>query len=394
MKFDLLQIINQHETYLKNTRGYLHQYPELAAEEFKTTAFLQEEVAKLNLPITKIEGTGFVALLDTGKPGKSVALRTDIDALPMEESVKNLIKQKEFISVNKGVSHTCGHDAHMAMQLTAIKVLHEIKDNLSGKIYFLFEEGEEKGTGINQMLDYISTLNLDAIYGTHVASFIESGKICVDEGPRMAGSVYVDFDVIGKSGHGSRPDLSINPIFATAQVLSAISVAWNNQLNVEETVTLGLTQIQGGTTYNIIPDVCNVKGSLRYFNKETAYEAIDILKSVIENTAKAHKCDSDTSKIKIMTIPVINDTNLATIAKNGIDQILPGHLIYNVKWYASESFSYYSKVAPTCFAFLGIKNENLGSGAEHHNICFDIDDDALKYGVVASTKFVLDFLNS
>lgn len=390
----LLEKIYAQESYLKATRGYLHQHPELSAKEFETSKFLQAEVSKLGLPITLVKGTGFIALLDTGKPGKTVALRADIDALPMEESTDNLKGPKKWVSLNKGVSHTCGHDGHMSMLLTAMKVLVEIKDQLSGKVYFLFEEGEEIGSGIYAMLDAIKHLGIDAIYGTHVTSFMPSGKLCLEEGPKMAGAVVVEFDIKGKGGHGSRPDLSINPIFATAQVLSAITSAWSNRLNVEETVTLGLCQIHAGVVNNIIPESCYVGGSLRYYNRKEAEHAIEVLKHTIVHTAKAHYCEADVSRIELKTVPVINDPEVSRIAVAGVDDILPGHLVSGVKWYASESFSRYCTIAPSCFAFLGIGNPDLGSGAEHHNICFDLDEDALKYGVAASVKFTIDYLNS
>jgi len=390
----LLDSVFALEGYLKQTRGYLHLHPEVSAKEFETTKFLQEEVAKIGLPITLIKGTGFYALLDTGKPGKTIALRTDIDALPMEESPNNLKGPKQWVSLNKGVSHTCGHDGHMAMMLSTMKILAAAKNQLTGKIYFLFEEGEEIGSGIQAMLDSIKDLGIDAIYGTHVTSFMPSGKLCLEEGPKMAGAVVVEFDIKGKGGHGSRPDFSINPIFATAQVLSGITSAWSNRLNVEETVTLGLTQIHAGTVNNIIPESCFVGGSLRYYNRKEAEHAIEVLKNTIINTAKAHYCEADVERIKLATVPVINDPKVSAIAVKGVNDLLPGHVISGVKWYASESFSRYATIAPSCFAFLGVGNAEVGSGAEHHNICFDLDEDALKYGVAATVKFAVDYLNS
>ena len=389
---ELLKRIYDVEEHVKSMRGWLHQHPELSDKEFETSKYLLAEVERIGLPVTMIDHVSFYVTLDTGRPGHVVGIRADMDALPMEESENNLIGSKKWVSLNKEASHTCGHDAHMAMLIGTMEVLNSIKDELSGKIYFLFEQGEEIGTGIKAMLDAIKDLGIEAIYATHLKSNIPTGLLCLEEGPKMAGAVVVEFEVKGKGGHGSRPDLSINPLFATAQVLTALGTAWSNRINVEETVTLGLTQIHGGSLNNIIPDSCYVGGSLRYYNRAEADHAVEVLKNTIIHTAKAHYCEADVSKIRIGTTPVINDAKVSAIVEKTVESLIPGHLVKGVKWYASESFAQYSKIAPICFAFLGIANEALGSGAEHHNVCFDVDEDAFKYGVAGAVSFAVGYL--
>ena len=383
------------DKYVCQLRGHFHQYPEIAAKEFGTSEFLRTEIKKLGLQPEMVDETGFIVQFDTGRVGKTIALRADMDALQLHESSDNLVGSKKWVSKNSDCCHACGHDGHMAILLGAMKILVGFKNQLSGKIIFIFEQGEESNTGILATIKAIENLGIQAIYGTHLTSFMNSGEISADEGPIMAGAAIIAFDVKGKGGHGSRPDLSINPIFATAQVLTGISSAWNNQLDVEETVTLGITQLHGGNAYNIIPDSCYVGGSLRFFNLETGNHAIEVLKNVAINTAKAHNCEIiNLENTKMMLEPVINDPTLSEIARNGVFDLLPGHLVKGTKWYASESFSRYSHVAPSCFVFLGIKNEFVGSGAEHHNSKFDLDEGALKFGVAATVKFAIDFLNS
>ncbi|WP_277630751.1 amidohydrolase [Atopococcus tabaci] len=376
-------------------RGYLHERPELSGEEVETSKYLKNETAKLGLEIEEVPGsTGFTALLDTGKPGKTLGIRTDIDALPIEEQPRNLSKKRAYISQNPGVMHACGHDGHMSIVLTTIKILSDLKDQLSGKIYFIFEEGEEINSGIDAMVDHLRDKGLDAVYGNHLASFMETGKICVDAGPRMAGSTRVDFSVHGKGGHGSRPDLSVNPIFAATQILNGLTNAWANQVDVTKTVTLGLTKFQAGSTWNVIPNKVDIEGSLRYFDVPEGEKAMEIVKSVAEHTAKAHGCTVTFGEnFKPLAQPVINDNRLAEIAQNSIQEALPGSLVEGVQWFASESFSAYAKLAPICFSFVGVGDETYGSGAEHHNEYFDVDDAALTYGVIAAAKFAVDFLN-
>lgn len=375
-------------------RGYLHEYPELSGEEIETAKYLKDEVAKIGLEIEEVpDSTGFTALLDTGKPGKTLGIRTDIDALPIEEQPRNLSRERKYISQNSGVMHACGHDGHMTILLSTMKILTEMKEHLNGKIYFIFEEGEEINSGIDAMVEYLRNKGLDAVYGNHLTSFMETGKICVDAGPRMAGSVRIDFSVNGKGGHGSRPDLSINPIFAATQILNGLTSAWANQVDVTKTVTLGLTKFQAGSTWNVIPDKVDIEGSLRYFDDEEGEKAMGIVQSIAEHTAKAHHCTVTFGEnFKMLSKPVINDANLAKLSQKGIQEALPNSLVEGVQWFASESFSKYSELAPICFSFVGIGNEDYGSGAEHHNEYFDLDDSALHYGVVAAAKFAVDYL--
>lgn len=375
-------------------RGYLHEHPELSGKEYGTSEYLKAEVRKLGLEIEEVPGsTGFTALLDTGRFGNTLGIRTDIDALPLTETSNNLKKARKYSSKNPGIMHACGHDVHMAILLSAAKILIQLKGHLNGKIYFIFEEGEETGSGIKQMLEHLKHKGLDAVYGNHLISFMETGKICVDQGPRMAGAVTVELNIHGKSGHGSRPDLAINPIFAAAQVLSGLTSAWANQIDVTKTVTLGLTQIHGGVLNNVIPEKVYIGGSLRYFDVNEAKKAMDIMRNVAECTAKANNCSvTFEDSFQISTIPILNDEKLASIAQEGIKEVLPESLVTGVRWFASESFSQYAQLAPICFAFVGIGNEAYGSGAEHHNEYFDVDDDALYYGVVATSKFAADYL--
>lgn len=375
-------------------RAYLHTYPELSSEEYQTSKFLKEKVTELGLIVEEVPNrTGFTALLDTKKQGRTLGVRTDMDALPIEESAHNLAGKRKYISKHPGAMHACGHDGHMAIILTVIKMIKEIESELTGKIYFIFEDAEENGEGIEPMIKHLENKGIEAIYGNHLAAFLESGKISVDAGPRMAGAILVDFTVQGKSGHGSRPDLAINPVFASAEILSALSSAWANRIDVTKTVTLGLTQIHGGSANNVIPEEVKISGSLRFFDVEEGKKALELMKHVIQLTAEAHNCTVEFDPMfKLVAEPVVNDETLSRLAQTGINELLPKALVHDVTWFASESFNQYAKLAPSVFAFIGMQNEEYGSGAQHHNNQFDVDDYALSYGVLATAKFAVDYL--
>jgi amidohydrolase len=384
------------DAYVREVRGYLHEHPELSGQEYETAKFIQGELAKLGLPVTKVPGTGFYAVLDTQRPGKTVGLRADIDALPIQEHPQNLKQNKKWASKNAGVSHACGHDGHIAILLGAVKILYDLQDRLNGRMVFIFEEGEETNSGIRAMVEALRPLKIDAIYGNHLKSNLASGKLYIREGAIMAGTGTVAFDVVGRGGHASRPDLSINPVFAAANILTGISIAWNNQRDVTQTVTLGITQIQGGKIYNVIPDTVFIGGTIRFFNRQEGEKGFSIIRKVSNDIARAHNCSVRFhDRMGVAMQPVVNDAVLTEFTRHAVQEIYPGHVLSDDQyiWYAAETFAAYSELAPTVFTFVGVRNDDLGSGAEHHNHHFDLDEDALQYGVGAMTQFAARYLS-
>ncbi len=375
-------------------RRYLHENPEVSDAEYKTASYLKRECEKLGLIVEDAANTtGFTALLDTGRAGKVLGIRTDIDALPIAESTSNLKNKKSVVSKVDGVSHACGHDSHMATLLTSAKILTSLKDHLNGKIYFIFEEGEETGGGIDAMVEHLKDKNLDACYGNHQSPYLEIGKIKVLKGPSHAGCAGVEFDVIGKGGHGSRPDKCINPLTATANIVTALTNAWVNQLDITKTVTFGLGSINGGSASNVIPNSCNVKGTLRFFDDEAGENALEVLKEVASTTAKAHKCEIEFSDYaRIVAYPTINDPDLAENVRASLNDIYPGAFVDGKPTFGSESFFGYSRLCPLVYTKFGIRDEKNGIAAGPHTAEFDLNPEGIKYAVGLQVKFATDFL--
>lgn len=388
----IIKNVDELNGYLRNTRRYLHENPELSSKEFETSKFLKEQVKKLGLDIKEVPATGFYAILDTGNRGKTLGLRTDIDALPILENENNLNGKRVCSSKNDGVFHACGHDGHMTILLASMKILVENKEKLNGKIIFIFEEGEEIGSGISPMIEALKDEGIDAIYGNHLASFLETGKIGLDAGPVMAGFGIVDFTVKGKGGHGSRPDLSVSPIFAASNIINSLASAWVNRLDVTKTVTLGLGSINGGTIANVIPNEVRVTGTIRFFDRKEGEKAVDLIKKIGKLTAQAHECEFIANDIRVEYNPVINDEDLSELSKRASEDIMPNSIKEDVIWFGSESFSDYNKIAKTIFALVGTKNDKLGSGAEHHNEYFDIDEESIAIAIKAMVKFASVYL--
>jgi len=391
---DIKQQTEALKDYVVDCRRKIHRLAEVGPMEFKTSAFIKSQIEEVGLPFEKAGNTGLLAILDTGKPGPHIALRADIDALPVHENSNNLAGPRVCVSDDPNTCHACGHDAHSAMLLGSMRALVANKDTLCGIVYFCFEAGEENGTGIDDMLAALSKYKIDTIWGIHVYASLESGKICVDAGPRMAGVAGVEVNFIGQGGHGSRPDLSKNPVYCAANFLNNLAVAYVNQISAEETVTLGLTSIQGGTVGNVIPDTAKVIGTLRFFNVEEGKKGYKILEKVAENTAEMHNCKVKFGeRVGVLGNPVVNNEECSALAKKVLPEVLPeGTVAPCEKWYASESFGRYLEIYPGILAFLGIQNPVYGSGAQHHNEYFDVDEKVLTLGMLSTLKYTTAYM--
>lgn len=394
---EILSEISQYDGYTREVRKHLHLYPEVGGHETETVKYLKSELGKIGrFEIHDVPGsTGFYAILDTKRAGKTIGLRTDIDGLPINENVVNGGgKPKPYVSENVGFTQGCGHDGHMAILLTSIRIIYDLRDRLTGKYVFIFEEGEETNTGIRPMVAALKDIHFDVIYGNHLLSSVPSGMIYINGGSVTTGMAMVSFQVFGKGGHASRPDLAVNPIFAAADILTSVSIAWNNQRDITKLVTLGVTQFQAGEAWNVIPDSVYVGGTLRFFDWEAGVRSLELFKRVAADVARAHGCTVRFGeKMTAQVPPVVNDPQAAASARRMVDELYPGRATddpqYN--WYASETFALYNELAPTLFTFVGVRNSELGTTAGHHTSEFDIDDDALQYAIGTMVKFAVNY---
>ena len=394
---EILSKITQYDGFTREVRRHLHLYPEVGGHETETAKFLKAELAKIgNFEINDVPGsTGFYAILDTKRTGKTIGLRTDIDGLPIKESTVNGGgKPKPFLSKNVGVTQGCGHDGHMAVLLTSIRIIYDLRDRLTGKYVFIFEEGEETNTGIRPMVAALKDIHFDVIYGNHLVSSVPSGQIYINEGSIMTGMAMLSWQVFGKGGHASRPDQAVNPIFAAANILTSVSIAWNNQRDITKLVTLGVTQFQGGETWNVIPDSVYVGGTLRFFDWDAGVRSLELIKKVATDVANAHGCQVRFGeKMTAQVPPVVNDPQVTAFARRMVDELYPGRATNDPKynWYASETFALYNQLAPTLFTLVGVQNQELGTTAGHHTGEFDIDEDALQYAIGTMVKFAISY---
>ena len=396
----IFEVVKEMEPRLIEERRRFHLNAEPSCEEYETAGYIVSEMGKLGLsPIWVREPVSAYFVFDTQKPGKTIAFRADIDALPLQEDEYNLKQKKIVVSKNPGVCHACGHDGHAAMLLTIARAIVECQDDLCGKFMFFFESGEEKGAAYDTSSLFVEVLKQwdpDVIWGMHLCSFMDSGKISVQEGARMATSGRFEIMIVGRGGHGSMPQLAIDPLYPAARVALDIQKSIPASIPEDEIASVAVTSIQGGETWNVIPDTALVKGTFRCCTQNVYHLISEQIRSIVDTACKESGCTyeyihipgSDEFK------PVINDKQIASVAERAVDRILPGARIEGPVWMASESFGKYQKIVPGLFAFVGIGNEELGSGADHHNAKFDMDEKALALGVLSTLQFVSDFIDT
>lgn len=389
-------ILNSIEQRAIHDRKYFHENPELSLKEKNTSDYIVNRIKELRLEYSMVGDYGIIAQLNGELgDGKTIMLRADMDALPINESKNNLKQKKKFSSNVDGISHACGHDAHMAILLSAMEALYQLKSTFKGRVLFVFEQAEEIGQGVQMMIEALSQYKIDACWGIHVYSELESGKICVDEGPRMAGVCGFTFKIKGQGGHSSRPDKCINPINTGVSIINTLNSIWATELDPIKTVTLGISNFQAGVKPNIIAEEAVISGSLRFFDKELGLKAFERLKEVVLSTSEIYNCKAEFTMEFVMPDPVINDRKYSMIAKESIKELLGNEVLQSCEpWFASESMERYLAESPGVFAFLGIKDEEYGSGSGHHTPEFDMDDKILKNGIAATVTYTLNALNT
>ena len=376
------------EDYIINLRRELHENPELSGQEFQTQERIIEDLDKLGIPYRKVGTTSLIATLNGGKSGKTVALRADIDALPVIEQ-----SGAQYTSKNTGIMHACGHDAHTAMLLGAAKILSEIKEDIPGEIRFFFQEGEETFSGAKKIIAAGGMDGVDAILGLHGMPFLETGCYDITPGYRMAGcdTIFVKFE--GVSGHGSMPHLAKDTIHPACVFVTELQGIVTKNVDAQAPIVLSVGKFNGGTKANIISKYTEIDISMRYFDpsvRETVHEAI-----------KRHaKAIADAYEIKAQVIieesalSLCNDDELSTFAQKSAIKIFgEGKNATLPKLMGSEDMPYYFKHAKGVYALLGYKNIEKDTIYFPHNEKFNIDEDYLKYGTALHVQFALDFLN-
>lgn len=363
-----------------NLRRYLHANPELSYQEYNTAKYVAENLRQVGVDsVEAIATTGLLAEIRGKNPEKKlIALRADMDALPIHET-----NDVPYKSKNEGVMHACGHDVHTSSLISTAKILNEIKDQFEGTVRFLFQPGEEKNPGgASYMIrdGALANPTPSAIMGQHVFPLLPVGKIGFREGMYMASADEIYLKVIGKGGHGAAPDLCIDPIVIASHIIVGLQQVISRNANPRQPTVLTFGNIVGYGATNVIPNEVNIAGTFRAMNEEWRENALVRIKKMAESIAEGMggRCEVEISK----GYPYLeNNPELTRRIRAAAEEYVGKENVVNLDIsLGAEDFSFYSQIVPASFYRLGTRNEAKGISSYVHTPTFDIDEDALKLG--------------
>jgi amidohydrolase len=385
-------------------RRYFHQFPELSNREFQTAAKIEAYLKEFGIETRRLAGTGVVGILKGGKPGAVVGLRADIDALPVTERNDLSFRSKAVADYNGqsvGVMHACGHDTHIAMLLGTAKVLSQLRSEVPGTVVFIFqpaEEGppanEEGGAPLMIKEGLMDNPKIDAVFGIHIKSDLELGKIGYKSGGFMASSDWFSIKVKGKQTHGANPWLGIDPILVSAAIIQNLQAIVSRQSNLTKApavITVGI--INAGVRPNIIPEEAVMSGTIRTLDPDMQQDIHKRIKQTVTQTAAAFGASAEVT-IDTKTLVTYNNPALVAQSVPSLKKALGEKNIEEINWdTGAEDFSFYGTKAPSFFMYLGAKNPawSAQQAFPHHTPDFMLDDSKLDAGVKVFCQLVFDF---
>jgi len=377
---------------LVKLRRELHQYPEIAYTEYKTSGIVVRELRKLGIEVkTGVAKTGVVGLLNKNRKGKTVALRADMDALPVTE-----MTGLPYRSKNPGKMHACGHDVHMSCVIGAAKILSSLKDELPGKVKFIFQPSEEVTPGGAYPMIKAGVLKnpeVNGIFGLHSDSAIPIGKIGVKNGPMMAQADDFDITIIGKGGHGARPQDGIDAIVVASAVIQALQTIPSRRISPLKSVVISIGSIEGGTARNIICDKVVLKGTVRTLEKGITEKIPRLLKEIVAGVTQGYGADFELNYYEGYPV-LVNNPDITDLVRSSISKLFGKEAIFEVKepMMGGEDFAYFLKNVPGSFIRLGIRNEKIGAVHPWHHPEWKVDEKAIEIGSSLLAQAAFDFL--
>ena len=359
----------KYEKELIELRRDFHKHPELGFEEKRTSKIVEDYLKSLGIKTKRMAKTGVVGYLDNGED-KTVALRADMDALPIQEE-----NNVEYKSVYDGKMHACGHDAHTAMLLIAAKILSQKR--LKNNIRFIFQPAEEGLNGAREMVKEGAIENVDYIIGLHVWADLNTKTFAISPGAILAAVDKFIIELIGKGGHGAAPHQTNDPILATSSLIMNLQTIVSRNINPLKGGVVTVGKISGGTAFNIIPETVKIEGTVRTFDEEVHKLIENRIKEITKNTARAFGCKARIN-YENMNYATINDESLANMGRKIAEKI--SKVVGQEKSMGGEDFSEYARIIPGLFVFLGVRNEKKGIKYPHHSPKFNVDENALIYG--------------
>lgn len=383
-------LVNEVKDEVVIWRRFLHRNPEISFQEEKTSDFVYETLISFgNLEVSRPTKTSVMARLLGEQPGKVLAIRADMDALPITEE-----NTFEFVSRNPGVMHACGHDGHTAVLLGTAKILSSLKAQVKGEVRFLFQHAEETlPGGAEEMVQAGVMDGVDLVIGQHLWSPMETGKIGIGYGPVMASMDTFYLTIQGKGGHAAMPHQTIDSIVIATQVVSNLQQIVSRNIDPIDPVVLSVTKFIGGTTHNVIPDTVEIVGTTRTLNSSVRESLPQRMEEIIEGITKAHHA-TYTFKYDFGYRPVDNDQSVTSIIEEIARKVVGNQNVIPVRpTMGGEDFSAYQQKAPGTFFFVGAGNVDKGIIYPHHHPKFTIDEDSLEIALRMFLKATFEFLS-
>jgi amidohydrolase len=360
-------------------RRDLHKHPELGYQEIRTSKIVEDRLRALGFSVrTGFGKTGVTGFLAGGKPGRTVLIRADMDALPIQEET-----DVPWRSVNPGVMHACAHDTHVAMALTAADVLAKSAPSLAGNLFFVFQPAEETAGGAEAMLrdGALDGVKADSAVAIHTLPFWPAGTIAIRNGAAMASADKVTITVTGKGGHGASPHLAVDPVVAAAQVIMALQNLISRETPPLDVAILSITMLRAGTAFNIIPDTVEMTGTLRCFSPSLREQLVAGIARTADGVARAFRCTAEV-RDEDLTPAVLNDPTVTRLVREAAVEVVGAdRVIVPEPLTGSEDAAFFWQRVPGCYAFLGAGPADGTPGVSIHNAKFDLDESALPIGV-------------
>jgi amidohydrolase len=399
------------ETLIPKTNAWredIHQHPELGNREFRTSKLIAAHLRSLGLEVQEgVAHTGVVGLLKGAKPGPCIALRADMDALPVTERVNIPFASKARTTYNGqevGVMHACGHDTHVSMLMATAEVLSSFKNELNGSIKFIFQpaeegapDGEEGGAALMVKEGVMENPKVDMVLGFHIESDIEAGQIHYKPGAFMAAADWFSIDVKGKGSHGSQPWKGVDPIQVSAQIIDGLQAIVSRQSELTKApVVITVGKINGGVRQNIIPESCSMAGTIRTLDSDMQKEVHEKIKHTAKHIAEASGATAEVT-IETKTLVTYNDPALLKKVMPSLEKAAGTENVKPREWVTgAEDFSYYGTKAPAVFLYLGgmPKGNDPAKAPPHHTADFYVDNSGMPAGIKAFCSMVLDMMQT
>ena len=370
-------------------RRDFHRYPEIGFQEHRTSRIIAQSLQDLGLEVqTGVGQTGVVGLLTGANPGPVVLMRFDMDALPIQEGTR-----AEYASLNKGMMHACAHDGHMTMGLTLAKIMSKYRDQMAGTLKFIFQPAEEGLGGAFAMIadGVLENPTPDVAFAMHIWTPLELGTVQVTSGPAMAASSIFTLTIHGRGGHGAAPHEAVDPILAAGHIISALQSIVSRNVDPQESVVISLGQVQAGTTFNVIPEVVEIKGTVRSYSNEVHRMLYRRILEMARNLAAGFNCTVALETIAIVAAVVNSPEPTARVMEAAV-QLVGAENVINKREMASEDMGYMLEEVPGCYFFIGGRNEAKGFNFPHHHPQFDFDERAMIHGVATMGTAVASYV--